>query len=235
MPPVCPDVGTKGLCPDCQLAESIGGAGGNCPAIKICTKNITSTASCDDKDECTANDKCSGGQCKGEPIRVNITAGSATICVGRSKVFAAQSTPSGRAINWAASGGASVDASGVVTGVSVGVATITASDAKCEKANGTTAIEIMDKSSSATGQSEFSSCFTMPVACAVAADLRDRIDPSKDQDKSTWVSTNFQSVNKAGDCRANREGSERDAATHAYLSCMLYSRPCKIQKTIART
>jgi hypothetical protein len=178
---------------------------------------------CDDRDVCTANDKCAGGTCKGDPITVQITAASATVCVGNGKVFAAQTTPAGRPLNWSSSSGsASVTNGGVVTGVSVGNATITAADQDCSRAKDSRSVRIMDKQSSADGPGEFTTCLTRPFSCLTANSLRNEIDPETDQGVPTWVSTNFRSNNTPGECRANREGSEMDAATHAYLSCRLY-------------
>lgn len=109
-------------------------------------------------------------------------------------------------------------------GLTIGAASVSATDFECNKARDVKSFKVMDKQSSADGPSELKTCFTLSVAlaCRTANALRNQIDPPKDQGNPTWVSSNFKSNNKPGECRANREGSEMDAATHAYLSCELY-------------
>ena len=204
------------------------GSAGTCPTCRKCQGSTCvvdaaqSGATCNDKDVCTADDKCSGGNCRGTPISVRMTASSETICVGNAKQFVAETTPAGRPLTWSSSSGAATAGGGTVTGVAVGSATITATDNECARAKDSKTVRIMDKVSSADGPGEFQTCLTRPFACLTANSLRNEIDPATDPGTPTWVSTNFKSNNKPGECRANREGSEMDAATHSYLSCRLY-------------
>ena len=202
--------GSAGTCPECYKCE-----GNQCQPIK------NASMPCDDKDKCTADDQCKNGACVGEPVEVKITASSETICVGRSKQFVATTKPSGRAFNWSATSNANVTKDGVVSGISVGQSTITATDQECSKASDSWTARIMDKKSSADGPGETRTCLTRFPSCSTAKDLQNEIDPPKDQGKPTWISTNFMGKNP-GDCRANREGSEMDAATHAYLACRMH-------------
>ncbi|CAD5372854.1 hypothetical protein RA210_U230049 [Rubrivivax sp. A210] len=51
------------------------GSAGTCPTCKKCQGAscvpVAGTPACDDKDGCTANDRCQNGACKGDPIRLN--------------------------------------------------------------------------------------------------------------------------------------------------------------------
>ena len=128
------DTGTKGPCAECQKVESVGGGGGRCPAVKICMKDYESTATCDDKDVCTANDKCSGGSCKGESIQVRIEAQTTTLCKDTTISFPATTSPAGRPLVWSSSSDAASVVEGVVSGVRSGIAVIRAVDATCSRA-----------------------------------------------------------------------------------------------------
>lgn len=217
-PPKCQKSPPK--CKDCEKIDT----SGDCPT---CAPNMSATGGCDDKDKCTADDKCVGGACKGTPIEIRITAASESICVGKTKQFVAVSKPAGRTVKWSGSGGISVGSSGLVTAILAGSASVTAEDTECTKATDVKTIRVIDRGSFEGQPGEVDTCLkpTNYVACGVALDLRSRIDPSTDQGKPTWVSSNFKSNNTPGECRANREGSEMDAATHAYLSCTLYRDP----------
>ena len=208
------------VCKDCEKMDT----SGDCPT---CAPNASATGGCDDKDKCTADDKCVGGVCKGTPIEIRITAASESICVGKTKQFVAVSTPAGRTVKWSGSGGISVGSSGLVTAILAGSASVTAEDTECTKATDVKTIRVIDQGSLEGQPGEVDTCLkpTNYVACGVALDLRSRIDPKTDQGNPTWVSSNFKSNNTPGECRANREGSEMDAATHAYLSCTLYRDP----------
>ena len=181
-------------------------------------------ASCDDDEECTAEDVCEAGTCTGTAIQVSISPTWPTLCVGRSKAFGAVTTPPGRRVVWLGSGSAAtVSASGTVTAVTVGNATVTATDSVFSQAMDTSSVRIMDQQSSANGPGSIRTCLSsLAYSCLVADNIGDYIDPPSDQGRPTWVSENFESVNNPGDCRRHREGSEMDAATHAYLACRLY-------------
>jgi hypothetical protein len=62
--------GSAGTCPTCQECKGTG-----CVAI-------AGTPTCDDGDECTTNDRCADGSCKGEPVVVTDISGACVAPVG---------------------------------------------------------------------------------------------------------------------------------------------------------
>jgi hypothetical protein len=113
-----------------------------------------------------------------------------------------------------------------VSAVSVGIGSVTASDSEsgCEAAKDTKSVKAIDQYSAANGLGSIQTCLSsisIAQACITARGLQNEIDPPTDLGTPSWVSSHFVSNNTPGECRQNREGSEMDAATHAYLSCRL--------------
>jgi hypothetical protein len=229
-PPVPPNCGSNpppgcrgGQCAECPACESKQIAPGQqCPACRM----DPAISVCDDKEPCTADDNCVLGKCLGTKVEVTIKAASKTICVGNSKVFSAQTKPPNRTVQWFWSGGVTATQSGVVTAVSTGEATVRAQDPQCNRAFDRKYVRVIDDRSSDGESGETWTCMgSYLFKCRRAREYQYQIDPPTDQGVPTWVSTNFRSNNAPGECRANREGSEMDAATHAYLSCMMHRDP----------
>jgi hypothetical protein len=197
-----------------------------CEKCKKCEDNCCKPdpgqngATCDDKNKCTVNDKCTNGDCKGETVKVTITKAPKVVCVGSSKPATATITPSNRTIVWSSRNPAIVGASGsgtsaTVSGVKKGSGTIEAADSQTDCNKASRSVQVMD-TSDFNGPGEKTVCVAgsglpgMAPACAIAG--------IKGKQIQNWELQTFKAA-----CRG--EGSPGDAARHARWSCELYENP----------
>jgi hypothetical protein len=232
-PPPCVDTGTTGTCAECQKVESVGG-GGRCPAVKICMKDYASSASCDDKDECTANDACKDGSCKGEPIKVKITARTTTICKDRSKSFVSETSPLGRALTWTSSSDAASVVNGVVTGLRSGITVIKAVDNICGKAFDEVTVRVLYPRVDYTGSNEqdyfLVNALELPLPLQTgfsieALGLRAKSYPQTQFKGGYEVDDGKGGVKSSCYDGQGTEGTEWDALRHVYGACLLHRIP----------
>ena len=235
-PPPCVDTGVKGPCPDCQLAESIGGVGGNCPSIKICIKNTASTATCDDKDKCTVKDQCTNGICKGISPNVRIVQAPRTACVGRPVTFAGESAAGADRIDWWGAGFPGSGSTYSFTPDAEGYLVINASDKETPTSCGTASVTVKVITKrldyTADGLRETDWCLanvsdpSKASACAYAAGMANYVVgtplpglPFTANPSGSWVGRFFSRA-----CRTT-EGSPADAGPHLLWSCLLNKSP----------
>lgn len=102
------------------------GTAATCPTCYRCVNNECrpepNGTTCDDRQECTVNDRCTNGSCTGEQVTVTITGAQpdiGNVCPGCTMQFTATITPAGRTVTWTivsdATGAASISGSGLLT------------------------------------------------------------------------------------------------------------------------
>jgi hypothetical protein len=212
----------------CGGNPSSSGTTHQCEACRKCEDNCCKPdpgqegAGCDDKKLCTVKDKCVGGTCRGEPIRVQVTSFPTVVCVGASKAASATIAPTDRYIFWRSqsTGVATVDGgvsgtSALVAGKSKGTATIEIADSETYCGKISRSVQVIDKDEF-DGAGEKTMCAGagigtvgfLAVGCARAGYLGKQVQ--------NWELQTFKK-----ECRG--EGSPGDAARHARWSCELYS------------
>ncbi|MFY9826789.1 MAG: carboxypeptidase regulatory-like domain-containing protein, partial [Thermoanaerobaculia bacterium] len=207
--------GTAHSCPDCQRCVN-----------SCCQPDPGQQGhSCDDHDECTADDKCTGGSCHGTKIHVTITKAPTVVCVDGDKPAAATIEPSDRPIFWRALNPnfsvAGADTTATVHGVSRGTGTLVAQDAQTDCSKDSRAIQVITKDKDFNGFGEKTMCVLgslggeqinaeIAAACFRARRLALAVQ--------AWERTAFKP-----ECQG--EGSPSDAGRHGRWSCELYSDP----------
>jgi hypothetical protein len=204
--------GTTYKCKDCETCED-----GHCvPDLSL---RSTGDNSCNDQNECTVNDKCSTGVCRGTPVKVTITQTPTVVCAGGSRPVTATITPSNRTIVWKSRGfEILVSGSGsaaTVNGITRGATTIEASDSQTGCNKDSRRIEVVDERQF-HGMRDWEFCVVGALleipsivdACAASLVIAGEV--------TLWGSRVFKPV-----CQ-NSDGPE-DAARHARFACELYS------------
>jgi hypothetical protein len=216
----------------CGGNPATSGTAHSCPDCKKCVNRscqvdaAQESRSCDDHDECTANDKCTGGSCRGTKIRVTITKAPTVLCVNDDKPAAATIEPSDRPIFWRVltpntMSVAGSDTTASVHGVARGSGTLVAQDAQTDCSKDTRSVQIITKDQDFNGMGEKTTCVLgslggeaisaqIAAACFRASRLATQVQ--------NWEITTFKPA-----CRG--EGSPSDAARHGRWSCELYSDP----------
>lgn len=203
-------------CKACQ--KEVTGGTGTCP---ICEVDFKATDACDDKNECTADDKCAFGGCTGTLIEVKITKSSETICVGAAKQFAAETVPPLQDVFWRTPhSGLSVSITGVIQGLVEKTSNrVEVQASACHSAVAAVNVKVISQESVVEAPGQVLTCLQNVGLCAKMKKIQNEADPKHTVPHTTFVSRNFRSLGGERSCRLFREGSQMDAATHGYLAC----------------
>jgi hypothetical protein len=216
----------------CGGNPSTSGTAHSCPDCKKCVNSncqvdpAKESRSCDDHNECTANDKCTGGTCRGTKIRVTITKAPTVVCVDNDKPAAATIEPSDRPIFWRVLNNtlsvAGNDTTASVHGVARGTGTLVAQDAQTDCSKDQRSVQVITKDQDFNGMGEKTMCVLGSLGGeAISAEIAAACFRAgrRGRQIQDWEKTAFP------DPRCRVEGGASDAARHARWSCELYSDP----------